>query len=221
MSRPGAPVFLFVANAPWLDFIATELREGAHRVELLRTFDDLVAWSRTAGLVDDATADAITREMDDPIGRTAALADALALRGELRGVANAVTSRRRLAPEGLRLVNRLLQEHPIRLALERKDGRWRVASQATKRGASVILAKIAEDAARFLAEADLSLVKHCANVGCGVAFYDTSKNHRRRWCSMQYCGNRAKAALHRARARRTKKSPTRRRRKDNPLKAHI
>jgi predicted RNA-binding Zn ribbon-like protein len=34
---------------------------------------------------------------------------------------------------------------------------------------------------------------------------DVSKAHGRRWCSMTICGNRAKAAAHRARARQDSK----------------
>jgi len=30
-------------------------------------------------------------------------------------------------------------------------------------------------------------------------FYDRTKSHRRRWCSMALCGNRAKARAHRER----------------------
>jgi predicted RNA-binding Zn ribbon-like protein len=32
--------------------------------------------------------------------------------------------------------------------------------------------------------------------GCGWLFLDTSKNHSRRWCSMDACGNQAKARRH-------------------------
>ncbi|WP_443691321.1 CGNR zinc finger domain-containing protein [Pseudomonas sp.] len=37
-------------------------------------------------------------------------------------------------------------------------------------------------------------IKQCE--GCTWLFIDTSKNHRRRWCSMATCGNRAKAQRH-------------------------
>ncbi len=37
--------------------------------------------------------------------------------------------------------------------------------------------------------------------GCGWLFIDTSKNHTRRWCSMESCGNRAKAQRHYGRKR--------------------
>jgi predicted RNA-binding Zn ribbon-like protein len=32
-------------------------------------------------------------------------------------------------------------------------------------------------------------------------FYDTTKNHARRWCSMAFCGNRHKVAAHYRRLR--------------------
>jgi predicted RNA-binding Zn ribbon-like protein len=35
-------------------------------------------------------------------------------------------------------------------------------------------------------------------------FYDRSKSHARRWCSMAVCGNCAKATAHRARDRRAR-----------------
>jgi predicted RNA-binding Zn ribbon-like protein len=37
-----------------------------------------------------------------------------------------------------------------------------------------------------------------------LQFYDASKNHSRRWCSMNACGNRMKAALHYRRSRKNR-----------------
>ena len=42
-------------------------------------------------------------------------------------------------------------------------------------------------------------LKACAAEDCHWAFYDTSRNRSRTWCSMQVCGNRAKARAYRAR----------------------
>lgn len=41
--------------------------------------------------------------------------------------------------------------------------------------------------------------RQCAGPTCTLWFRDTSKSNRRRWCSMSVCGNRSKAAAHRAR----------------------
>jgi len=64
-----------------------------------------------------------------------------------------------------------------------------------------LLAAIAASAAQLLGGDDLSLVKACQNPQCVLFFYDTTKNHARRWCSMAACGNRAKVAAHYQRAR--------------------
>lgn len=56
---------------------------------------------------------------------------------------------------------------------------------------------VAFSAARLLEGPDLARLKACD--GCGRLFFDASHNRSRRWCDMQGCGNRAKAARHRAR----------------------
>lgn len=51
----------------------------------------------------------------------------------------------------------------------------------------------AADLVRLYAEQP-SRVRKCANPECVLWFYDTSRNGQRRWCSMEGCGNRNKAA---------------------------
>ncbi|HEX9143463.1 MAG TPA: CGNR zinc finger domain-containing protein [Candidatus Binatia bacterium] len=64
-----------------------------------------------------------------------------------------------------------------------------------------LLATLAESAADLLCNYDLSLVKRCKNPACVLYFYDTTKNHRRNWCSMVICGNRMKVAAFYLRSR--------------------
>lgn len=44
-------------------------------------------------------------------------------------------------------------------------------------------------------------LKRCADDKCGWVFWDVSRNHSRRWCSMRVCGNRAKARRYASRRR--------------------
>ena len=48
---------------------------------------------------------------------------------------------------------------------------------------------------------DISFFRICENDTCRWAFYDRSRPGTRRWCEMSSCGNRMKAARHRARIR--------------------
>ncbi|ELK3538313.1 CGNR zinc finger domain-containing protein [Pseudomonas aeruginosa] len=61
------------------------------------------------------------------------------------------------------------------------------------------LAKLAYAAAELLAEGDFSLVRKCESPDCSLMFYDRTKSHKRRWCSMALCGNRHKVAEFRKR----------------------
>ena len=62
-------------------------------------------------------------------------------------------------------------------------------------------ATIAASLAQFLADDAPSRLRICANPGCRFLFIDRSPTGRRRWCDMRTCGNQAKVARHRARAR--------------------
>lgn len=46
--------------------------------------------------------------------------------------------------------------------------------------------------AELLHRPDLSTLHRCEGEGCGWLFLDTTRNHSRRWCDSQDCGNRAR-----------------------------
>lgn len=63
------------------------------------------------------------------------------------------------------------------------------------------LAPVAEAAAEMLATADFELIRRCESEACVLWFYDRTKSHHRRWCSMATCGNRHKVAAFRNRSK--------------------
>ena len=58
---------------------------------------------------------------------------------------------------------------------------------------------ILRSAGELLTAPDLSRVKECASENCLWVFLDGTRNHARRWCEMQSCGNRAKVRSYRRR----------------------
>jgi predicted RNA-binding Zn ribbon-like protein len=52
-----------------------------------------------------------------------------------------------------------------------------------------------------MAEDDWQQLKLCGSATCRWAFYDRSRNHSSRWCTMASCGNRAKARRFREHAK--------------------
>jgi predicted RNA-binding Zn ribbon-like protein len=67
--------------------------------------------------------------------------------------------------------------------------------------ADSLLGLVAEPIAHLVACEDLKLIKTCAGPSCNHWFLDTSKSHKRMYCSSAICGNRAKVAAFRSRER--------------------
>ncbi len=57
-----------------------------------------------------------------------------------------------------------------------------------------LLTKIAIELIKLLNSKEFKYLKKCDNHKCSLYFIDTSRNHSRRWCSMEICGNRSKVS---------------------------
>jgi predicted RNA-binding Zn ribbon-like protein len=62
-----------------------------------------------------------------------------------------------------------------------------------------LLRAVAASAIHLLASPQSLQVRSCAGANCDWLFVDASRNHLRRWCSMDECGNRAKMRRRQAR----------------------
>jgi hypothetical protein len=124
--------------------------------------------------------------------RETAMRLADALRARVSGARPGGPSRRQIA-----LVDEAAQEAGLHPHFE-PDGPVLVPSEQGVAGALGRLIAIA-----FLADLDgrWSQLKVCADPTCAEVFYDRSKNHSGRWCSMQVCGNRNKVRAWRERRR--------------------
>ncbi|MDI1457783.1 CGNR zinc finger domain-containing protein, partial [Streptomyces sp. ATE26] len=64
-----------------------------------------------------------------------------------------------------------------------------------------LLALVARDAVELLTDpVARAAVRECEGDNCPLVYLDTSRGHRRRWCSSEVCGNRERVARHRRRA---------------------
>ncbi|PSJ30753.1 zf-CGNR multi-domain protein [Streptosporangium nondiastaticum] len=62
-----------------------------------------------------------------------------------------------------------------------------------------LLATVARDAVELLTGPFAHRIRTCAAEDCHLLYVDTSRPGRRRWCSMEHCGNRHKVRALRAR----------------------
>jgi predicted RNA-binding Zn ribbon-like protein len=67
------------------------------------------------------------------------------------------------------------------------------------RGVDGALGRLLAIVQRSIAQGTWERLKACRELGCSWAFYDHTKNRSGAWCSMEVCGNRAKARSYRER----------------------
>jgi predicted RNA-binding Zn ribbon-like protein len=181
----------FVGDHPALNFINTLHIVGSELTDTWQSDEDVAAWIVREGLRDGRPS---TKWPDGALLRKAR---------KLREVAlKAVEARKAKKTLPLDELNGFLEHsvsHRVLGAKSRTDLHFeRVYRQKT---VEEYLAPVAESVAGLLSHADFDLVRHCEGRQCVLWFYDRTKAHRRRWCSPQLCGNRAKVAAFRARAR--------------------
>lgn len=194
---------LFIADAVGLDFLNSVATPVDRPVDWLDSGDGLLSWLEQAGLVprkvlDEYRAQAMPGEFDS------VAAQARSLREWFRSF---VTER---MGGGVGDAD-LTALEPLNRLLERDEGFNRIEAgeagglelRALRRWRSPesLLLPIAESLARFVCEVDFADVKACEGEGCTLMFADRTRGRQRRWCSMAVCGNRAKQAAHRNRAR--------------------
>jgi predicted RNA-binding Zn ribbon-like protein len=102
--------------------------------------------------------------------------------------------KQKIAVEWVEPVNEILRVTEGHDELVSVVGGWRMEFIAREGGLDWLLAAVARSGAEILSEGTRASLHLCANPHCGLFFYDTSRTHRRRWCSMAVCGNRSKVA---------------------------
>jgi predicted RNA-binding Zn ribbon-like protein len=188
--------FSFVGNLLCVDFVNTQVMRQGAPFDLLGGIDDLLRWARQAGVVDEAALRGLPAAWRTTREAVRLLADAKALRAHLRAAVEALAADRPLPADVVPAINHALATGASTLRLERRAGAYATVRETLDPSPAALLAPIAESAAWLLEHGDHALVRRCENGACIRFFYDTTKNRRRRWCSMDGCGSRAKAAAY-------------------------
>ncbi|MDK4704016.1 CGNR zinc finger domain-containing protein [Rhizobium sp. CNPSo 4062] len=194
---------IFVGDTLGLDFLNSVATPVDVPIDWIDDGEGLLRWLEQAGLVPHETLAAM-RERALP-GELDKVADqARNLREWFRAFVN--------SHKGKPLTSDALNDlEPLNHLLERDEGFGRIVTRQSSeeglcfqpmrkwRSPESLLLPIGEALGRFVCTEDFSDVKACEGHACTLLFVDHTRGHRRRWCSMAMCGNRAKQAAHRHR----------------------
>lgn len=186
-AAPSEPYVL--ADDPVLDMLNTLANIDGEPWDFWQADADVVAWLVRLQWVDQGGI---------PVFEPGALLNAArALREVIRELVAARKAQQPGNPAALNSFLRKAVSHPQLV--------WSGAQAPTlerqrkQQTAEQFLAPIAEAAATLLVQGDFNLIRRCEHPECILWFYDRTKAHKRRWCSMALCGNRHKVAEFRKR----------------------
>ena len=132
--------------------------------------------------------------LSEPQAVEAILLKILRLREAFRAIFGSMVEREAFPRHWAEPINEILRVTEGHDELVPQEDRWRLRFIAREEGLEWLLAAIARSAADLLVEGYEAPIRRCANPSCRLFFYDDSRTHRRRWCSMATCGNRHKVA---------------------------
>jgi predicted RNA-binding Zn ribbon-like protein len=196
LPEPAQGEELFIAFANTLEYTRAQAQE------FLPDMDALLAWLHDHGLLSSrAQAAEAGRLRRDPAEASRRLERFRHLRAVLHAVTAEIAGDGPPSEESVQELNHILRHglHYHQLRAGAGGARYAIAQVGDRLDQA--RATIAGSFAHFLADDAPSRLRVCANESCRYLFVDRSPTGRRRWCDMRTCGNQAKVARHRARAR--------------------
>ncbi|MDF2711769.1 MAG: hypothetical protein K0R62_7421 [Nonomuraea muscovyensis] len=188
-------MFAFVSGNLALDLAGTVQHRTTDRRDVLREPDDMARWMVEAGVLDtpcEVTPAGLeaAKELREALYRLAsAAAESHPHESHLTGPRPAESQADR------EVVNRFAAAPPVEVRLD-------AAGRVERAGdLAAALSTVARQAVELLGGTQAVRIKECGAEACTRLYVDTSRGGARRWCDMQECGNRAKAAGFRARHR--------------------
>ncbi|URN95207.1 MAG: CGNR zinc finger domain-containing protein [Candidatus Pristimantibacillus lignocellulolyticus] len=168
---------------PSLDLVNTEVIRRNKRIDLFTTIDDVYEWLSQLAQWDHIAP--IINALDEQV-----LFDGLCnIRATLRLQYEQSAEGQLVSDQFIGLMEAYIAKAPFTYV-------WRGQLVALPIGEPIAMlySYIAFDALTLFAEGKLQQLTHCSNPDCILLYIDDSG--RRKWCSMQICGNRQKVAKH-------------------------
>ena len=186
-AQSGAPM---LGDHLAMDLLNTEARDDGKAIEFWNSDDDVLQWLARYGIapVSENSSFAPTELLTQP----------KALRTLARKL---ITELKEDKTPDISELNQYLHAFDTRPHLARDaEGKLTLSRVSHSDSIGSLLGPVAEAVAELLVEGNFDLVKQCEHPDCILWFYDKTKAHKRRWCSMALCGNRHKAAQFRKRS---------------------
>jgi predicted RNA-binding Zn ribbon-like protein len=188
----GANPFEWSGGHPALDLVNTlDERPFDQPIENLASYRDLVRFAELAGLIEPALAATLQTLTGPACPRVAKRARQL--REHVHSVLAAMHKQRPVSQRDLdAIASAVRAARAAQVLVPSASAGLAIYRWSRPATAEIPLHACALAVEGLLTNVDRGRIRKCGASDCDVYFFDTSKGHRRQWCSMKNCGNREK-----------------------------
>jgi predicted RNA-binding Zn ribbon-like protein len=183
-----------------LDFANTVSWRGTERVhDWLHNFSNFAVWGALVGIItEDERMSLVEAAEQHPDEAQEVLQKAVMLREAINTIFSNINNHEPIPQSELALLNAYLPEalSHLQISVEGSHISWVWSRDAIR--LDCILWPVVWSAANLLMSERIGKLRACE--ACTWLYIDNTKNHSRRWCTMEDCGNRAKVRRFRQRA---------------------
>lgn len=178
-----------LGGTTWINLLNTAYNSNKQQVDILVDSSKTLQWLEANNLLRESDALALeNKELLD------SLIDGLhSLRNLCIIIMSDLERHGKLALNTRDQLIKLVKQVKVDLNIVPKHDKLVLASEG-KTAKDHVLYKIVDSIIHTLESTSINRIRKCEHPECRLYYVDTSKPGRRRWCSMELCGNRKKAA---------------------------
>jgi predicted RNA-binding Zn ribbon-like protein len=158
----------------------------------LHNYLDLITWAQFADAINSSQKRILEKIGQKNKGKANQIyEESIQLREAIYQFVISLINQDKNPPANRQLINHWLSKAFSNLELVQVDDSFVLDWKSENFGLESVLWPIIRSFAELITSDARHRIKQCSN--CGWVFVDKSKNKRRRWCSMEICGNQVKA----------------------------
>lgn len=179
----------YISHNLSLELANTIVISNGEETDKLQTLNDYRSWLSSLKFI-DFFKEHFEKEIDDMFTKI------LEIRKIVRSTFIDLSHTGTLSMRSLKDINHLLGSIQVSMQIKLKGEKIERYLETNSSTSEKLLLELLNSFAETISNNLLYPVKQCACEDCVLFFIDTSKNKKRKWCSMQTCGNRVKASKH-------------------------
>ena len=189
-----------------LDFVnSVHDRKKAPLKDYFSNAGDILMWGKRAGIVNESSFGILAKKIDSGTqDLTGFHKKAIELRELLYGIFLKIVRRSGILQSELTSFNEFLSSYFNAVTVKFENGNFFESWKWKGEDLNRILLSVIKSSHELMLSGRLDRVKECPN--CGWLFLDTTKNGKRKWCSMKSCGSGVKALDYYYRKKKTNKN---------------